>query len=71
MFLIEEYMFMEKKKELASATSSKMGKAGDGTRTRDSLLGRHTLTQTRFPSAFIPLLTSNTTCPPLQGVSHA
>jgi len=41
LFFIEEYMFIEKKKKPVTWTSSKMEKAGDGTRTRDSLLGRH------------------------------
>jgi hypothetical protein len=43
LFLIWEYLFMEKKKELVSAASSKHQRAGDGTRTRDSLLGKQEL----------------------------
>jgi hypothetical protein len=41
-------MFMEKKKKLVHVTSLKHQRAGDGTRTRDSLLGRQELYQLSY-----------------------
>jgi hypothetical protein len=55
------------KKELASKASS-LKRAGDGTRTRDSLLGKQERKQTSFPGAFISYLLIESTCSPMPGV---
>jgi hypothetical protein len=57
------------KKELAYQASFRK-RAGDGTRTRDSLLGKQEGEQISFSSAFTYHSPLESTCAPLQGVMH-
>lgn len=60
----------EQKKEGAWEAPS-VWRAGDGTRTRDSLLGKQETIQIGFLSAFMSHLSSERTCSPLAGGGYA